>query len=93
MTTADTAIELTLLEWNVKDGGINGDRGDRRLQRLEFPKPHPIAAENLDARRARVDRPPFTDQVEQSCHCHSDAMSLSACVVAIPRPVAERTAA
>jgi endonuclease/exonuclease/phosphatase family metal-dependent hydrolase len=41
MTTADTSIELTQLEWNVKDGGIDGDREDRRIQQLEFLKSLP----------------------------------------------------
>ncbi|MFK0154342.1 hypothetical protein ACIQVK_19985 [Streptomyces sp. NPDC090493] len=36
MTAADTSIELTHLEWNLKDGGIDGDNEDRRIQQLEF---------------------------------------------------------
>lgn len=94
MTTADTAIELTQLEWNVKDRGIDGDSEDRRIQQLEFLKPHPIAApEKLDSRRSQVGLPPFADQAERPRRHHTDPSSLSASVVAVPRPAVERPAA
>lgn len=41
MTLADTAIELTALQWNVKDGGIDGDSEHRRMQQVAFLKAHP----------------------------------------------------
>lgn len=96
MTATDTTIEFIQVEWNVKAGGIDDDSADRRIQqleRLEALEPHPIAAERLGARRARVDLPPFPDQPERLRHCHTHAMSLSAGLVAIPRPMTERTAA
>ena len=96
MTAADTTIELTQVVWNVKAGGIDNKREVRRIQqleRLEPFEPHPIAAKRLGARRARFALPPFIDQAGQRRHCQPDALPLSACVVAIPRPVAERTAA
>jgi hypothetical protein len=63
-------------------------RPDGRLE------PHRIAdPEDLGARRSRVGLPPFADQAERLRRHHTDASSLSTCVVVVPRPVVERPAA
>jgi endonuclease/exonuclease/phosphatase family metal-dependent hydrolase len=41
MTTADTAIELTALQWNVMVGGIDGDNEGRRVSQVAFLESHP----------------------------------------------------